>query len=197
MTENNSEDPCKYCEGKDMREALADALESGKYQEQPAQERHSHAQLRNSQNQYSVTGVAADALFPFLWIKNEGNWRAFDSERIPEEWQKRELPHEMTSLSQDQFDELTSKEPGDSTGCPERTACLLGLHVNHEHPQVIEIRCSLLTASEKKEAGIYRKQTRDYPLNMLGFQAAAKLLREEPNLLAGDCTCNPELYEGG
>ncbi len=36
MTENNSEDPCQYCEGKDMRNALADALESGRYEEQPA-----------------------------------------------------------------------------------------------------------------------------------------------------------------
>ena len=32
MTENNSEDPCQYCEGKGMREALADALESGRYE---------------------------------------------------------------------------------------------------------------------------------------------------------------------
>ena len=197
MTENNSEDPCKYCEGKDMREALADALESGKYQEQPVQERHSHAQLRNSQDRYSVTGVAADTLFPFLWIKKEDQWHALDPERIPQEWQIKNLHGEITSLSQDELEEITSQEPGDSTTCPERLACLLGLHTNYEHPQVIEIRCSLLTASEKREAGIYRKQTRDYPLNMLGFQAAAKLLRKEPNLLVGDCTCNPELHEDG
>ena len=84
MTEKEKKDPCKYCEGSGMRTALADALESGRYEEQPAEERHSHAQLRDSRDRYAVTGVAVDALFPFLWLKNEGNWRAFDSEQLPE-----------------------------------------------------------------------------------------------------------------
>ena len=130
MTENNSEDPCKYCEGKKMRDALADALESGRYEEHPAEERHSHAQLRDSQDRYSVTGVAVDSMVPFLWIRNQGKWYAFDSERIPQEWQKRKLPHEMTSLSQDEFWDnfpnrpkqqehpTRSSHPGIRQGCP-------------------------------------------------------------------------------
>ena len=138
MTEKDSDNQCKYCEGRDMREDLAHALEGGRYEEQPARERHPDAQLRDSQDRNTVTGVAVDTLFPFFWIMNEGRWRAFDCERIPEEWQRRDLPHEITSLSQVEFEEITSEEPGDSTACPERTACLLGLHINDEHPEVLE-----------------------------------------------------------
>ena len=192
MTEKDSKGQCKYCEGKDMRETLAEALESGRYEEQPAEPRHSHAQLRDSQDRYTITGVAVDAMFPFLWIRNQGNWYAFDHEQIPEEWQRRDLPREMPEITQEEFEEIESGGSGDSTICPERTACFLGLHINHEHPQILEINCSILTPKQKEEAGIPRGQTKNYPLNMLGFQAAAKLLREEPNLLVGDCTCDQE-----
>ena len=130
MTENDSDNRCRYCDGRDMRDTLAGALESGGYREQPAEDRRPDAQLRDSQDRYTVTGVAVDAMFPFLWIRNQGNWYAFDHERIPEERQKRKLPHEMTSLSQDEFwgnfpnrpkqqeHPNRSAHPGIRQGCP-------------------------------------------------------------------------------
>ena len=138
MTENDSGNQCRYCDGRDMRDTLAGALESGGYREQPAEDRRPDAQLRDSQDRYTVTGVAVDAMFPFLWIRNKGNWYAFDHERIPEEWQRKELPREMPELSQEMFDQIESTGSGDSTICPERTACLLGLHINDEHPEDLE-----------------------------------------------------------
>ena len=138
MTENDSENQCRYCDGRGMRDALARALESGGYREQPAEDRRPDAQLRDSQDRYTITGVAVDAMFPFLWIRNQGNWYAFDHERIPEEWQRKELPGEMPELSQEMFDEIESTGSGDSTACPERAACFLGIHINHEHPEDLE-----------------------------------------------------------
>ena len=192
MTNNETENPCRYCGAKDMRIRLAEALESGRYSEQPVEERHSHMKLRDTHDRYSITGVAVDVLAPFIWIKNREEWHAFDHERIPQEWQKEGLRHQVEDMSEDDFQEIQSGGTGESEICPERTACALGLHTNHEHPEVLEVRSSLLSPTRREEAGIPRNQQKNHPLNILSFRGAATLLREEPNILTGDCECNQE-----
>ena len=192
MTQNKDDNPCSYCEGAEMREKLAQALESGRYREQPAWARHPQMELRNQDDRYSITGVAADVLMPCLWVRNQGSWHVFDFEHLPEKWHRRNLPHETTSMNEEDFQEILETGAGESIICPEQAACTLGLHTNHEHPNILEIRCPLLSDDQKKEARIPLEQTGLYPLNMLDFRAAARLLRDEPNILEGDCTCSQD-----
>ena len=82
--------------------------------------------------------------------------------------------------------------PGDSRGCPELTACTLGLHEDSGgsvHPEVIWFHTNHLVPEDKARCGIPRDWHQPYVLDTIDFDVAAHLLRKHPDLLQSECPC--------
>ncbi len=183
--------PCEYCQGEEHRLALAGTLESGGYREQPREKRHA-GRLRDSQDRYTVTGVAAHALCPTVWVRTEEGWAAYWYEEItPEAWESgaRAMPREVRNPDPEQLARLQRHAGnGDTTGCPEITAHLLGIIENERHADRLEMAPRALTPRQREDAGIPGNGQRPLPIDLLDFGTAASLIRALPRLM-GDCAC--------
>ena len=184
-------DPCEYCEGKRYRLALAGTLEDGDYREQPRRERHAE-RMRDFQDRYTVTGVAAHALCPTVWVRTEDAWTAYRHEEITDEaWEggARAMPREVRNPDPEQLERLLRRAGGgDIVGCPEITAHLLGIIENERHADRLEIDPRVLTPQQREDAGIPGNRHRPVPIDLLDFRTAASLIRDVPRLM-GHCTC--------
>ena len=184
-------DHCQYCEAAPERLRLAEALESGRYQQPPRSERPAGL-LRNSQNLYNITGVATAELTPSVWVKHDSTWRVHPPEALRQAFPKiKKVPKEFPQpheLFVQQLEDHAGN--GIAMGCPEETACALGLHEhdNSTHPEEIMVYAYLLSPDERKAAGIPRDQRKPHPLDLLDFSDAARFIRKFCQFLEGHCT---------
>ena len=193
---NKEDHDCHYCEATHNRLTLAQALESGAYQQIPHSERASEF-LRDTQDRYSITGVATAELTNALWIRVHDTWVVYPSEILTATFPKMRAitENEYPDPGDELADQLTERlGPGDALDCPEQTACALGIHEadNSTHPQTIEVNINLLSPHERRTAGIPQDRNRPYPLNLLDFSEAANLIRRFNHLLTGHCTMEAE-----
>ena len=186
---------CYYCEASQERLKLAEALESGRYQQLPPAERNSGL-LRDPQDRYNITGVATAELAPIIWVKTTGMWTAYPLEQVLDILPKTEgnVKAEYLDPSEDLAAKMEGTGAGTVTGCPEETACTLGLHEqnNSSHPDSIEVNAYLLSPDEREAAGIPRDWDRPYPLDLLEFKVAANIIRRFQHSLIGHCTADDE-----
>ena len=184
---------CTYCQAAPERLKLADALESGEYNQVLPSDRLNGV-LRNPDDHYNITGVATAALTNSVWVRTGRMWAAFSLDTFTAAFpEAKHIPVEFPSPSRHSIGQLEKfAGPGQITGCPEETACTLGLHEDTEqstHPEVIWFHTDDLTDDQKKESGIPRDWAGAYVLDTLDFTTAAALLRQYPNLLEGHHTC--------
>ena len=191
---------CYYCEASQERLKLAEALESGRYQQLPPAERNSGL-LRDPQDRYNITGVATAELAPTIWVKEPPAC----GQPIPSNTSWTSSPKRRGTLRASTRTQVRTSPrrwkgpaPAPSTGCPEETACTswnsLGLHEqnNSTHPDPIEVNAYLLSPDEREAAGIPRDWDRPYPLDLLEFKVAANIIRRFQHPLIGHCTAeNP------
>ena len=176
---------CETCETKQDRETLAQTLTNNIHLQG---ERQINPPLRDKYNRYSVTGIAADTLTWALWVWTEGLWRYFDTEWfynedvicLPGTKQRRQ----DWRVNREKLQEL-EQLAGDSiiNSCPEEVFYVLGINtdVNQLH---LEIRKQELNEEQTRLIGRKTKY-----LDQLDFPAAARLLREVPELLEA-CSCD-------
>ena len=186
---------CYYCEASHERLKLAEALESGRYQQLPPAERNSGL-LRDPEDRYSVTGVATAELAPTIWVKTTDMWAAYPLEHVLDILPKTEgnVKAEYPDPGEDFARKMEETGAGTVTGCPEETACALGLHEpdNSSHPDPIEVNAYLLSPDEREAAGIPRDWDRPYQLDLLEFKVAANIIRRFQNSLIGHCNADAE-----
>ena len=198
MTTN--EERCEFCRGKETRNGLAEALLSGKYQEQ--HEPWETNPLRDENDRYTVTGVACAAVSPIVWVRYPENWRD-PWTNSPGFWKAvwiDELMHvlpnrrgyenqQADNLNESELDALDDIGAGDSQGCPEITAHNLGLR---EKNNLIVVTAGAIPPEDRERVGIRRSQTGEYPIDRMKFAEAAKILTEHPESL-GECRCNSQV----
>ena len=188
--------PCHFCQGQEARLHLAQALLSGKFQQQPANT--PNPPMRDLEDRYTVTGAAA-SLSPICWFLLNGEWRAVWLDELTAV-----LPHrqswesECRNLPQKDAHELLYLESGDIFSCPEITAHQLGLGNENGHPEEIWATVADLSPARKEELGINPKAL-EWPIDRMTFQHAATLILEEPQTLGTcehdeECLPPPETY---
>ena len=176
---------CRYCEHREYRDKLAQALERGEYQEQPQRPRLDPTlrPMRDGKNRYTITGVATDVLTPTVWVKARAEWNAYHMELIPSSWYRKDTAGCLVLRDTENLDDDTVAEieahagRGDVEHCPEETALMLGIDEHLSVPiDVIEINQDC--------------ETPGLPvfLDSLSFQDAARLLSTVPDLLR-KCSC--------
>lgn len=194
-TDTTTEDQCKYCEATPERLRLAEALESGRYQQIPRSERPAGL-LRDPKDLYNITGVATAELTPSVWVKHHNTWRVHPFEVFQHTFPKmKQVPTEFAQPHEFFIQHLEDHAgPGTALGCPEETACTLGLHEkdNSTHPDHIEVNAYLLSPDEREATGIPQDQRQPYPLDLLDFSDAAKFIRRFQHFLIGRCTADDE-----
>ena len=175
---------CNNCEAQQYRGILAQTLMNSIHLQG---ERGMNPPLRDKYNRYSVTGMAAATLTPALWVWADGQWRYFHPEwfydqemiRLPgtrqfrQEWKvDREKLHELEESAGD----------GIVQACPEEVTCALGLK---DETETLHLQLRRETLNEEQRRMIGPKATH---LDQLDFAAAARLLREAPEILE-PCSC--------
>ena len=191
---NNNTD-CQYHHAAPLRLELADALDSGRYQQIPREDRLD-CLLRDSQDRHSITGVATAELTPSVWIKAGDAWTVHHLENLIKAFPKvTQFPKEFPNPDHDFLQRIEHLSPKETVhGCPEATACALGIHDNDSdnpshHPELLWFRANIITPEQKTAASIPRDWHIPYLLDALDFRLAAELLQEYPDLLIGHCTC--------
>ena len=186
-----NETQCAYCEARPQRLALADALDSGRYKQLPMPDRLTG--LLQGENGYSLTGVATAELTGSLWVLEDGLWNTYPHDLVMHSLPDlTPVPHEIHHLESKTLERLQQMAGcGQSLGCPEETACALGIHEDregHEHPAQLEVHTSMLSKEQKKDHGIKPvKPERYIPLDILDFAPAANLLRQD-RFMSHHCT---------
>lgn len=189
----DSNTDCTYHNAAPARLELADALESGKYRQMPREDRL-NCLLRDTDNRYSITGVATAELTQSVWVKYDDMWRVHPFEAFHHAFPKmKNVPNEFTQPHENFIHRLEEHSGnGTNQGCPEETACALGIHEDREgstHPELLWFNASAITPEQKATARIPRDWTLHYLLDTLDFNLAATLLRQYPDILEGCCTC--------
>ena len=175
---------CSSCGTQGNRNALAQALMDNTHLQG---ERGINPPLRDKYNRRSVTGMAAETLTPAVWVLAEGRWRYFHPEwfyqqemiilprtrRFRREW--RVDPEMLAWLENHAGDGILQI-------CPEEVGCALGLSGETETLH-LQLRREKLNEEQRRMIG--PKATH---LDQLDFAAAARLLRETPELLER-CSC--------
>ena len=193
---------CEYCQAAPQRLDLAEALESGRYRQTPEDERLDGI-LRDQYDQYSITGVATAELTTSVWVRSAGSWTAYPPDVLTKAFPTiQRMPKEFPDPHRKFLDQLQQEaSTGTSMGCPEETACALGLHESTEgtgHPVVLWFRSDPLTPKQRAQNGIPPYwPLNGYVLDTLDFANAAALLREYPHLLEGHCACGLPLKPAG
>ena len=145
--------------------------------------------LRDNEDRYTVTGVAASTVSPAIWVQLEGEWHAVWLDEL-----MHALPHrkscgsEIPDLTPDEAATLTALSAGDRRGCPEITACMLGMWDETQHTGILSANVGALSPDEKTNLGIPSSLRGDWPLDRMTFEAAARLLTLHPQTLGG-CHC--------
>ena len=176
---------CHFCQGTDARATLAEALRSGNYAEQP--EPWEGNLLRDNEDRYTVTGVAATAVSPCVWAQLEGQWHAVWLDELMHALPgRRNYGTEITDLTSEEEQALIRIGGGESRACPEITAQQLGLDT--EYSFILHLNIAAMPAASREALGIPTSDQGDWPLDRMSFENAAKVLTEFPNAL-GACTC--------
>ena len=98
---SNSDDRCSFCNGAGSRADLAHALRSGQYREQP--EPWDGNLLRNPEDRYTVTSVAATTVSPCVWARLEGQWHSVWLDELMHALpQRRNYGAEITDLTNEE-----------------------------------------------------------------------------------------------
>ena len=177
---------CDFCQAAPVRSLLAQALSSGQYQQNP--DLSEDAELRDGQNRHTVTGVAADAVSPTVWVKLFDQWRAVWLDEISTVMPNhRSHGNSITSLTRAEELALERSGAGDSHGCPEITAHTLGLHDGHEHPGVITLDLRALPDTLRRSMRL--PDSPNHPIDRLTFTQAAAILDRHQDTL-GSCRCS-------
>ena len=196
---------CFYCQGQEGRHQLAHILSrEGWLETKQAVEPGEPAPLRDADGMYSVTGLACARMTRAIWVREDGHWKETysgkpvwretrwhycgleDFRDIPEflrEPGSRKILGEITA-DRDIMELL--KAEGIILGQgqpPEWVMTPLGVgEDSSQPPNVIELNRRALTGEHARIAGSART------LDELGFQRAARLLHEAPELI-GECRC--------
>ena len=177
---------CKPKEWLQSRRALADALASGHFQQQPHQVER--VPMRDDQDRYTVTGVAA-CLSPNVWVQLEDQWHAVWTDELSELNHTPPQPNgDMSGLSELEQHRILQRTAGNVVYMPEITACGLGLYGGHEHPSELQIHPAAFLTQVQKQLGLPRR-TEAYPADYLSFEQAATLITLHPMAL-GPCGCD-------
>ena len=183
---------CPYLHAACARAELADALASGHHSQIPRQDRL-NGTLRTNDNLFSTTGVATLVLTDSIWINTPAGWEPHPLDIIAPLLPDQSVNWEIPAPS-DQFVDAVHHTSGHTStiGCPEATACALGLHEDPQgssHPEVIWFQTHLLTPEELRLCGIPQDWHGPYVLDTIDFRYAAHLLRKYPDLLQSQCPC--------
>ena len=190
MTGQDTMPRCMYCRCQEERNGLAQLLEENGHRQGEA---GSHV-LRDQEDRYSVTGLAAGELAMVMWVRHSGRWQCYHPEVFHD--QKLVMEPEDTRRFRQNWtvDDETMRAAGwgwrearTTTPARRMSSPCWALTPRARMPDVIT--CS--TARPWRETS-----TRPWPvgqetLDDLDFAAAARLLREVPELL-GECRCQSE-----
>ena len=178
---------CMYCRRQEGRNELARILEENPHlQGRPG----SHV-LRDQQDGYSVTGLAAGELAGVIWVQHGGRWQCFHPETFQDQSIVKEAGknrYQQNWTVDDDTMELLIEAAGtpDHDTCPEEVFALLGINTDTwPDPGQVELNRAALAGEHARLAGEARA------LDELDFRTAARLLREVPGLLE-ECGCQSE-----
>ena len=139
-----------------------------------------------------MTGVATLEIAPMVWVRTPEMWTVYSLESFAHAFPNKKGIQTHYPDQDEDFIETLLELAGTGTGigCPEETACVLGLHEhdNSTHPDTIEVNAQLLTQRERQTFGIPVDWDHPYPLDLLDFKDAALLIRRYSNALIGHCT---------
>ena len=186
---------CAYCAAYPNRVALADALDSGRYAQQPRAQRNCYT-LRDAQDRYSICGVATRELTDSIWIFADGEWQMCETGDLGPP-----APAPATDIPTPDGETLAllakAEEQHPTRGCTRQLAQALGIKQTKYgrllHPGILSFHTEFLKPSELANAGITPSWAGPYFLDVLEFTVAATLLRTHPNLLENrnehQCPC--------
>ena len=177
---------CNPQEWLNARQELARALASGRYTQQP-KGNNSNPPLRDAQDRYTVTGVAADQC-PIVWVRLQSKWHAvwMDvlSAILPG---RRSFKGDLTGLSEAQQQRLLDNSAGETASLPEIAAHQLGLHAGHGHETRLTVHPNAFPEGVRARLGLPKRHS-PYPADDLSFNQAAQLIAQHP-LALGSCDC--------
>ena len=174
---------CMYCRCQEERNDLAQLLVENSHLQGEA---GSHV-LRDQEDRYSVTGLAAGELAGVMWVRHGGRWQCyhpevFHDQKLVMEPGTRRFRQNWT-VDDETMERLTGEAGSpDHDTCPEDVLALLGVDTEGTVPGVIMLNREALEGEYAAMAGGAGT------LDDLDFATAAKLLREVPELL-GECRC--------
>ena len=141
--------------------------------------------MRDSQDRYTVTGVATNVLTPTVSVRSQTDWTVYHMQLIPSSWYQKDARDRLVlrdtqGPDEDMVAELEAHAGRDDIQhCPEETALMLGID---EHRSIPVDRVEINQACG--EPGLPAH------LDSPSFKDAARLLKTVPNLL-GECSCAP------
>lgn len=177
---------CNPQEWLSSRREMARALASGRYTQQPPGD-DPNPPLRDAQDRYTVTGVAADQS-PIVWVRVQSKWHAAWMDVLSGSLQdRRSFEGDLTGLSEAQERRLLDSGAGDATSLPEVAAHQLGLHAGHGHESRLTVHPDAFPESVRARLELPKRRS-PYPADGLSFNQAAQLIALHP-LALGSCDC--------
>lgn len=179
---NPEQETDHHADALDFRRTVAQALLSGDYLQHDPED--PEPPLRDEDNRYSVTGVAAALTPEQLWVLTKDGWQSAWMDPFTYACPgRRSIPGEVTDLTP--IEEATLKDLNEMSGthCPENTACRLGLP---DHDCTLTLDTRLIPAKDRRRLGIPAHGPRSWPIDSLTFQAAAEVLTTHPGALPLD-----------